>query len=101
LLSTHHHFHFIFLAADSFVIDCSVRGIRMASRGRITIEIDKTTKSQLQAVLKDKLSKISSYTDDVLPVRQCIDFLNESKSIKKHLLFYTTYTVHVPWPNNC
>lgn len=39
----------------------------MASRGRITIEIDKTTKSQLQAVLKDKLSKISSYTDDVLP----------------------------------
>jgi len=42
----------------------------MASRGRITIEIDKTTKSQLQAVLKDKLSKISSYTDDVLPVQQ-------------------------------
>lgn len=72
----------------------------MASRGRITIEIDKTTKSQLQAVLKDKLSKISSYTDDVLPVRQCNDFLNESKSIK-NFLFYTTYTVHVPWPNNC
>jgi hypothetical protein len=53
-----------------FYLEFEERG--MASRGRITIELDKDTKSQLQAVLKDKLAKISSYTDDVLPVRRFI-----------------------------
>ena len=71
----------------------------MASRGRITIEIDKTTKSQLQAVLKDKLSKISSYTDDVLPVQPSFSsFFSSVKQIKFNQEFIgllTTYTGRV------
>lgn len=71
----------------------------MASRGRITIEIDKTTKSQLQAVLKDKLSKISSYTDDVLPVQQSFtsffSFVKQIKFNQEFIVLLTTYTGHV------
>jgi len=36
--------------------------------GRVTLELDQGAKRQLQGIIKEKLSKISSYTDDVLPV---------------------------------